>query len=80
MVEDVLDEVPRRLLDVVVDFTRYDLPAVEPAGSLTRSWNLMNVLNMKGSRPQDTPTRLQDMGSDERALIGKYFPELVASN
>lgn len=64
----------------VVDFTRYDLLAEEPTGSFTRSWNLMNVLNMKGTRPQDQPTHIQEMGSEEKMLIGKYFPELIANN
>jgi hypothetical protein len=39
---------------MVIDFTRYDLPAHEPTG-LQREWSLMNVLNQKGTRPQDKP-------------------------
>jgi hypothetical protein len=42
---------------MVVDFTRYDLPAQEPQG-LQREWSLMNVLNQKGTRPEDKPVRL----------------------
>jgi hypothetical protein len=41
----------------LIDFTRYDLKAEEPAdpqsGNSTRNWNLMNRLNQKGARPQD---------------------------
>ncbi len=33
--------------EMVIDFTRYDLPAREPKG-LQREWSLMNVLNQKG--------------------------------
>ena len=39
---------------MVIDFTRYDLPAHEPQ-TLQREWSLMNVLNQKGTRPQDKP-------------------------
>jgi hypothetical protein len=63
-------------LGEVVDFTRYDMPTSEPAAP-SRSWNLMNVLNMKGSRPQDVPTLLVGLGPEDLALIGKHFPELV---
>jgi hypothetical protein len=60
---------------MVIDFTRYDLPALEPQG-LQREWSLMNVLNQKGTRPQDKPVRLGEMaGEDQRRIFGKY-PEL----
>ena len=42
---------------MAIDFTRYDLKAQEPQG-LQREWSLMNVLNQKGTRPQDKPMRL----------------------
>jgi hypothetical protein len=45
---------------MVIDFTRYDLPAREPQG-LQREWSLMNVLNQKGTRLQDKPLRLGQM-------------------
>ena len=39
---------------LAIDFTRYDLKAEEPQ-ALQREWSLMNVLNQKGTRPQDKP-------------------------
>lgn len=62
---------------VAIDFTRYDLPAREPQG-LQREWSLMNVLNQKGTRPQDKPTRLRDLPRDDQRLIFARYPELEA--
>ena len=50
----------RTSLPMVIDFTRYDLPAQEPQ-TLQREWSLMNVLNQKGTRPQDKPMRLAQL-------------------
>ncbi len=59
----------------VIDFTRYDLPAAEPA-SPQREWSLMNVLNQKGNRPQDKPVALGQMDAgDQKRILAKY-PEL----
>ncbi len=64
----------------VIDFTRYDLPAEEPADPSpdqpSRNWSLMNVLNQKGSRPQDVPTALADMSEEDQAIIRARLPEL----
>ena len=64
----------------VIDFTRYDLPAKEPAdpepGQHSRNWSLMNVLNQKGTRPQDVPTALTELSEDDQAFIRKRLPEL----
>ena len=66
----------------VIDFTRYDLPAREPAdpepGKHSRNWSLMNRINQKGTRPQDKPVALADLTEEEQALIGKHYPELLA--
>jgi hypothetical protein len=66
----------------VIDFTRYDLPAREPAdpepGKHSRNWSLMNRINQKGTRPQDKPVALADLTEVEQALIGKHYPELLA--
>lgn len=66
----------------VIDFTRYDLPASEPAdpepGSHSRNWSLMNVLNQKGTRPHDRPMDLSDFSADEQALIRGRYPQLFA--
>ena len=60
---------------MVIDFTRYDLPAHEPEG-LQREWSLMNVLNQKGTRPQDKPVRLGQLPEEDRRLIFAHYPEL----
>ena len=53
---------------MVIDFTRYDLPAHEPQ-TLQREWSLMNVLNQKGTRPQDKPLRLAQLSADDQRRI-----------
>jgi hypothetical protein len=59
----------------VIDFTRYDLKAEEPRG-LQREWSLMNVLNQKGTRPQDKPTPLHELSAGYRQRIVARYPEL----
>ena len=65
----------------VIDFTRYDLPAHEPAdpkpGQHVRNWSLMNRLNQKGTRPQDKPITIGQLSTDELAIIKRRYPELV---
>jgi len=58
-----------------IDFTRYDLPANEPQG-LQREWSLMNVLNQKGTRPQDKPLRLSQLPAEDQHIIFARYPEL----
>ena len=60
---------------MAIDFTRYDLPAHEPQG-LQREWSLMNVLNQKGTRPQDKPRRLHDLPPQDQRLIYARYPDL----
>ena len=60
---------------MVIDFTRYDLPAHEPQG-LQREWSLMNVVNQKGTRPQDKPVRLGQLTPDDQRRIYARYPEL----
>jgi len=66
--------------EMVIDFTRYDLPASEPAdpppGQHSRNWSLMNRLNQKGTRPQDVPVALTELTDEEQALIRNRIPEL----
>jgi hypothetical protein len=59
----------------VIDFTRYDLKAQEPEG-LQREWSLMNVLNQKGTRPQDKPVLLGNLSADDQHRIYARYPEL----
>jgi hypothetical protein len=60
---------------MAIDLTRYDLPAHEPQG-LQREWSLMNVLNQKGTRPQDKPVRLGQLPSKEQHRIYEKYPAL----
>lgn len=66
----------------VIDFTRYDLPAKEPAdpepGKHSRNWSLMNRLNQKGIRPQDQPIAIGGLTAEEQAIIKRRHPELFA--
>ncbi|HEY3627406.1 MAG TPA: DUF3863 domain-containing protein [Terracidiphilus sp.] len=64
------DEAP-----LAIDFTRYDLKAEEPRG-LQREWSLMNVLNQKGTRPEDKPVPLSQLAADDRRRILARYPEL----
>ena len=68
----------------VIDFTRYDLKAQEPIDPSPdkpiKDWSLINILNQKGLRPQDSPKQLQDLRKIDKELIGKYYPELFKEN
>lgn len=59
----------------VIDFTRYDLPAHEPAKP-QREWSLMNVINQKEDRPQDKPVPLGQLDPADRGRILARYPEL----
>ncbi|MFT4113913.1 DUF3863 domain-containing protein [Silvibacterium sp.] len=61
----------------VIDFTRYDLPASEPSAP-QREWSLMNVLNQKGTRPQDKPRRLSELSPEDQRRIYARYPTLRA--
>ncbi len=60
---------------MAIDFTRYDLKAEEPQG-LQRDWSLMNVLNQKGTRPQDRPVHLRQLSAENQRIIYARYPEL----
>jgi len=66
--------------ETVIDLTRYDVSAQEPAdpadGKHSRNWSLINRINQKGSRPQDQPAALDELTQDEKNLIRKHYPEL----
>jgi hypothetical protein len=59
----------------VIDFTRYDLPTREPQ-SLQREWSLMNVINQKGTRPQDKPLPLRQLPIEDQQRILSRYPNL----
>ncbi len=65
----------------LIDFTRYDLPAREPAdptpGQHSRNWSLFNRLNQKGVRPQDAPIPIGQLTTAEQAFIKRRYPELL---
>jgi hypothetical protein len=63
--------------EMVIDFTRYDLPAREP-GEMGRNWSLMNRINQKGTRPQDKPVPLSALPAEDRAFIARRHPEIMA--
>lgn len=62
----------------VIDFTRYDLTAREPAdptaGNPTRNWSLINRINQKHRRPEDAPVPLKDLTEEEQSFIKKRLP------
>ena len=68
----------------LIDFTRYDLKAQEPAdpkpGEHSRNWSLLNRLNQKGVRPQDTPIPIGQLNAEEQAIIKRRYPELIHDN
>jgi hypothetical protein len=63
----------------VIDFTRYDLKAKEPAdpkpGNPIRNWSLMNRLNQKGTRPQDVPIKIEELSINEQEIIKRRYPD-----
>ncbi|MDO5552770.1 MAG: DUF3863 domain-containing protein [Planctomycetia bacterium] len=65
---------------MVIDFTRYDLPASEPADPTdsepVRNWSLINRINQKQRRPEDKPVPLSSLTEAEKTLIQKQCPEL----
>jgi hypothetical protein len=67
---------PRR----VIDLTRYDLPAHEPADPdpehPVKNWSLINRINQKGLRPQDSPRLLNELAPDDLHYVLKNLPQL----
>jgi len=61
--------------ETVIDFTRYDLPAREPA-EMTRRWSLMGDINQKQTRPQDKPVPLKQLPETMKHLIKNRYPNL----
>src|SRR5665213_570561 len=51
--------------EMVIDFTRYDLPAHEPQDATPKKpikdWSLINRINQKGLRPEDRPVLIKDL-------------------
>lgn len=65
----------------VIDFTRYDLTATEPADPSpehpVKNWSLINAINQKNTRPQDNPIPIKELDKDARDMIAAYYPEIM---
>jgi hypothetical protein len=72
----LLRDLERSSPEQVIDFTRYDLAAEEPH-VLQREWSLMNVLNQKGTRPQDRPRTFGQLSKEDRRIILHRYPDLL---
>ena len=63
---------------MIIDFTRYDLPAKEPADPSpykpTRNWSLVNRINQKHRRPEDKPIPFDQLTEEEKELVKPYVP------
>lgn len=63
--------------EAVIDYTRYDLPAAEPADDAhTRRWSLLGLINQKQTRPRDTPRPLAELPAEDQQRILTRYPEL----
>lgn len=64
----------------VIDLTRYDLPAREPADPSparpVKNWSLMNSINQKGLRPQDKPRTLKELEPEDLDFVLRSLPQL----
>lgn len=64
----------------VIDLTRYDLPAQEPADPSpahpVKNWSLMNRINQKGLRPQDKPRLFKDLAPNDLEFVLATLPQL----
>jgi len=64
----------------VIDFTRYDLPAHEPADPSpqhpVKNWSLMNRINQKGLRLQDYPRLFGELDREDQDFIINNLPLL----
>lgn len=64
----------------VIDLTRYDLPAQEPADPdpqhPEKNWSLINRINQKGLRPQDSPVLFTELAKADQEFVYSALPEL----
>jgi len=61
--------------ELVIDFTRYDVPATEPQ-DLQRNWSLLGQINQKQTRPQDNPVPLTALAEEDQQRIYRQYPQL----
>ena len=63
---------------LVMDYTRYNQPYQEPSGNvIERHWDIVDLINQKGTRPQDKPKPFTELPSEEQEKILKWYPELT---
>jgi len=74
----LLKDLKKNTPEEVIDFTRYDIRATEPA-EMTRKWSLLGDINQKQSRPQDKPVPLSEMPEKAKTIIKKRYPNLLNS-
>jgi len=60
----------------VIDFTRYDVKAKEPA-EMTRKWSLLGDINQKQSRLQDRPVPIDSLSTKARVMIARHYRYLI---
>ena len=67
--------------EMVIDFTRYDLAAKEPADPSPahpdKNWSLINEINQKGLRAQDKPRLIKELDKKDKDMIAGYYPKLM---
>ena len=65
---------------MVIDLTRYDLPAAEPADPTpdnpVRNWSLVNRIYQKRRRSEDQPIPIRELTDEERTLIEGVIPSM----
>jgi len=61
--------------ELVIDFTRYNVPAEEPR-DMTPQWSLLGQINQKQTRPQDKPVLFSKLAEEDRKLIFQHYPDL----
>ena len=70
---------------LVIDFTRYDLPAHEPPDPVdphhpVRNWSLINRINQKRRRPQDAPVPFSALAPDDLVFIRRRIRSVPGLN
>lgn len=74
----LLSDLTSKAQPLVIDYTRYDVNAIEPQTVGVPDWSLMNVLNMKKTRPQDVPREFSELPAEERTKILSRYPDLIS--
>jgi hypothetical protein len=70
--------------ELVIDFTRYDAKAEEPPDAQpdkpARNWSLLNRINQKRTRPQDTPVPLAGLTPEEQWMIRRMCGTIATAS